>query len=228
MAAFTFMNLMLEETVSHGAKMDGIYRFQRHSYDVTRRYYLLGRDQLLDRLNVPANGSVLEVGCGTGRNLIGVGRRATTAQLYGLDISEEMLKSASASIMRASFERRVRLACADATNFSAGKAFGTAKFDRIFFSYTLSMIPNWQVAVEQALVCLADSGELHIVDFGQCARLPGSFRRALFNWLHIFHVKPRPELIAYARSAADANGMTISFESKYRDYAWMIKIAKSS
>ena len=219
---------MLEETVSHGATMDGIYRFQRHFYDVTRRYYLLGRDQLLDRLNVPADSSVLEIGCGTGRNLIGVGRRAPTAQLYGLDISEEMLKSASASVMRVGFERRVRLTCADATNFSASKAFGRSKFDRIFFSYTLSMIPNWQAAVEQALTCLADGGELHIVDFGQCAQLPTQIRRALFAWLNLFHVTPRPQLVTHLNRVVAANEMTISFESKFRDYAWMIKIMKSS
>ena len=218
---------MLEETVSHGATMDGIYRFQRHIYDVTRRYYLLGRDELLDRLNVPTNGSVLEIGCGTGRNIIGFGRRAPRAQLYGIDISEEMLKSASASVMRAGFESRVRLACADATNFSASNAFGNAKFDRIFFSYTLSMIPNWQAAIEQALACLAVDGELHIVDFGQSARLPVLFRRALFGWLNIFHVSPRPQLVTHLGRVATSKAMTISFESKFRDYAWMVKIAKT-
>ena len=29
--------------------MDRIYRHQRHVYDVTRKYYLLGRDRLIDR-----------------------------------------------------------------------------------------------------------------------------------------------------------------------------------
>ena len=30
--------------------MDNMYRFTRHIYDLTRRYYLLGRDQLLEEL----------------------------------------------------------------------------------------------------------------------------------------------------------------------------------
>ena len=53
-----------------GPLMDRIYRRQRHVYDVTRKYYLLGRDALIDRLEPPVDGRVLEIGCGTARNLI--------------------------------------------------------------------------------------------------------------------------------------------------------------
>jgi S-adenosylmethionine-diacylgycerolhomoserine-N-methlytransferase len=50
--------------------MDGVYRRQRHFYDLTRKYYLLGRDRMIAGLGVPPNGTVLELGCGTGRNII--------------------------------------------------------------------------------------------------------------------------------------------------------------
>ncbi|TIQ66810.1 MAG: SAM-dependent methyltransferase, partial [Mesorhizobium sp.] len=33
--------------------MDGVYRWQRHIYDLTRKYYLLGRDRLISGLEVP-------------------------------------------------------------------------------------------------------------------------------------------------------------------------------
>ena len=204
--------------------MDGIYRFQRHIYDVTRRYYLLGRDQLLNDLAVPEGGSVLEIGCGTGRNLIAAAKRYPSAKLYGLDISEEMLKSALSKVMRFGLQKRALLAQADATNFSAQNAFGHAKFDRVFFSYTLSMIPNWQAALDQALACVADNGELHIVDFSQCERLPRLFRRGLFIWLNLFHVHPRKQLLAHVRRLATATGRQVSFESKFRDYALLIKL----
>ena len=219
---------MLEETISHGTTMDGIYRFQRHIYDVTRRYFLLGRDQLLDRLNIPDGGTVLEMGCGTGRNLIGAARRYPSAKFYGLDISEEMLKSASSNIMRDGFQRRIILAHADATDFSAQKTFGVAKFDRVFFSYTISMIPNWQAALEQALACVADGGELHIVDFGQCGRLPSIFKRGLFAWLNLFHVSPRQQLVLHMKRLATAKGMSFTYESKFRDYAWLIKVTNKA
>ena len=49
-------------------------------YDASRRYYLLGRDRLLDQLAPPPGGSILEIGCGTGRNLIGAARRYPRCQ----------------------------------------------------------------------------------------------------------------------------------------------------
>ena len=44
--------------------------------------------------------------------------------------------------------------------------FAREGFDRVFCSYTLSMIPPWQAVVEQAMRMLAPGGSLHIVDFG--------------------------------------------------------------
>jgi S-adenosylmethionine-diacylgycerolhomoserine-N-methlytransferase len=49
--------------------MDRLYRRQRHFYDLTRKHYLLGRDQLIEGLGPPSGSRVLEIGCGTARNL---------------------------------------------------------------------------------------------------------------------------------------------------------------
>ena len=60
--------------------MDGIYKYQRYIYDLTRKYYLLGRDRMLDDLEPAPGATVLEVGCGTGRNLILAARRYPEAR----------------------------------------------------------------------------------------------------------------------------------------------------
>ena len=78
--------------------MNRIYRYQRHIYDLTRRCFLLGRDRLLDELAPPKGGSVLEVGCGTGRNLIQAARRYPDATFYGFDVSDQMLATAASAI----------------------------------------------------------------------------------------------------------------------------------
>ena len=73
--------------VDHGGLMDRVYRHQRHIYDASRKYYLLGRDPMIAGLNPPPGASVLEIGCGTGRNLVKAARRYKNASFYGIDIS---------------------------------------------------------------------------------------------------------------------------------------------
>src|SRR5260221_5461295 len=77
-------------------KMDRMYRFQRHFYDLSRKYYLFGRDRLLKKMNIQENETVLEVGCGTARNLFKLAVLHPNAQLFGFDASNEMLKTAEA------------------------------------------------------------------------------------------------------------------------------------
>jgi S-adenosylmethionine-diacylgycerolhomoserine-N-methlytransferase len=198
--------------------MDAIYARQRHFYDLTRKYYLLGRDRLIARLDVPAGGTVLEVGCGTGRNLIAVAKRFPDTQLFGLDISEAMLATARAKVAAAGFADRIILKQADATDFDAQALFGLGDFDRVFFSYTLSMIPDWQAAIMQG--ARATGGALHLVDFGQQEGLPGWFKRGLAAWLAKFDVDPRAALPEALRRIASETGLTPGFTSQYRGYAW--------
>jgi S-adenosylmethionine-diacylgycerolhomoserine-N-methlytransferase len=198
--------------------MDAIYARQRHFYDLTRKYYLLGRDRLIARLDVPAGGTVLEVGCGTGRNLIAVAKRYPNAQLFGLDISEAMLTTARAKVAAAGFSDRITLKQADATDFDAAALFGHATFDRVFFSYTLSMIPDWQAAIAQG--AKATGGALHLVDFGQQEGLPRWFKRGLSAWLAKFDVDPRVALPDAIDRIGRETGMTPGFVPLYRGYAW--------
>lgn len=203
----------------HGQLMDGVYRYQRHIYDLTRKYYLLGRDGLIADLHPPAGGAVLEIGCGTGRNLISVGRAWPRARLYGVDISEAMLDTARASMTKAGMGDRMTLAQADACGFDAAALLGRAKFERVFISYALSMIPEWEMALAQAARCVAPGGRLEIVDFGQQERLPALWKRILFGWLARFHVAPRRELgLAIERLAQETGGFPHS-RALYRGYA---------
>ena len=211
---------------AHGGLMDSIYRYQRHIYDITRKYYLLGRDRMIAGLRVPPQGHVLEIGCGTGRNLVLAARRHPSAHLYGLDISREMLESAKGSIARAGLAGSVRLAHADATSFDPEALFGRTGFDRIFVSYSVSMIPVWREAIRHASAQLAPGGELHIVDFGDQARLPAWFRAVLVKWLALFHVTPRLDLFSFCTSVACETGGTVDSESLYRGYAWLAVIRR--
>ena len=184
-------------TLPHAQLMDNVYRGQRHIYDATRKYFLFGRDRLIDGLDLKPGATLLEVGCGTGRNLALAARRWPGAQLYGLDISSEMLKSAQGRL-----GARATLAQADACAFTPA-TFGQNGFDRVMISFALSMIPDWQGALATACNALAPGGALHIVDFGDSAGMPLLAQRALALWLARFHVSPRLTL----GEAAEVQGL---------------------
>jgi len=204
---------------NHARLMDRMYRYQRYIYDATRKYYLFGRDTMIRELEAPPGASVLEVGCGTGRNLALIGDLYSGVRLFGLDISAEMLASARAKLGRKN-RPAATLIVADATNFSAAD-FGERGFDRIVISYALSMIPEWERAIDAAIAALKPGGSLHIADFGQQEGWPGGFRRLLQAWLRRFHVTPREMLFDVLRRNAERQGAALELESIGRGYAWL-------
>jgi S-adenosylmethionine-diacylgycerolhomoserine-N-methlytransferase len=199
--------------------MDRMYRHQRHIYDLTRKYYLLGRDRLIRRLNPRSGARVLEIGCGTGRNLILAARKYPAARFFGIDVSSEMLASASHAIARAGLSAHISVAQADAATLDPAKLFGTAAFERVFISYTLSMIPTWPEVLDRAIGVLAPGGELHIVDFGGQERLPGPFRFVLRRWLAMFHVTPCDRLQSELRARAQRYDAYVLVDRPYLGYA---------
>lgn len=201
----------------HASKMDQVYRYQRYIYDITRKYYLLGRDRAVLKLHVPEGGSLLEVACGTGRNLLFAQKFYPNAKLFGLDISSEMLAQAERNFRAEPHQPQLRIA--DASAFHA-QEFGEEGFDRILISYALSMIPNWEEAVACALRALNSGGSLHIVDFGQQEDLPKRFKRFLHRWLARFHVTPRANMREVLARQAEKAHAKLEFTPLYRGYAW--------
>lgn len=189
----------------HAALMDEIYRGQRHIYDFTRKYYLFGRDTLIEGLGAEPGMRVLEVACGTGRNLAKIVKAWPGVRLYGLDISAEMLKSA-----RAALGAEARLGEGDACSFDASALLGEPQFDRIVLSYSLSMIPDWEGAMDHASSLLAPGGALHVVDFGDLAGLTRPLANGLRAWLAKFHVEPRVTMPIAATRIAAARGLHLT------------------
>ena len=190
-----------------------MYRLTRHVYDLTRKYYLLGRDRLIHRLDVPAGGVVLEIGCGTGRNLIraaqGPSRRSVLRRRHLRGDAEDGAGEDRGGGPRRPHHRRPG---ATPTSFDAVATFGWATFDRVFFSYTLSMIPDWRGALAHAGGLCGAGDRLLVVDFGACAGLPGVLRRALWAWLAAFDVTPRLELEDMLALAAREEGRRLEVE----------------
>ncbi len=213
------------------AAMDRMYRLTRHIYDLTRAYYLLGRDRMLAKVKTSPRTTTLEVGCGTARNLIKLARRPEPGLLCGVDASAEMLETAAGSIARAGVpaagHERIRLRQGLAEQLDVRSLFGCDELcDTIFFSYCLSMVPAWPGALEAALANLKPGGTLLIVDFWDQKELPGLFAAGLKRWLSLFHVHYRPEVHAAIEALGRSGRADVSFESVARRYAYIATITK--
>jgi S-adenosylmethionine-diacylgycerolhomoserine-N-methlytransferase len=184
----------------HAALMDRVYRRQRHFYDLTRKYYLLGRDRLVRELQAQPGQTVVEIGCGTARNLIRIAETYPQAKLYGLDASAQMLRTAEESIARAKVKGPIALRHGYAEDVTPGFFGLDQPFDHAIFSYSLSMIPDWRGALQAAAASVKPDGRIHVVDFGDQRTLWPVARRGLRAWLGLFHVTPRDELLGALES----------------------------
>ena len=213
------------------AAMDRMYRLTRHVYDLTRAYYLLGRDRMLAKVVTGPATATLEVGCGTARNLIKLARRPDPGLLCGIDASAEMLETAARSIARAGVpaagREPIRLRQGLAEQLDPAAMFGrTAPFDTVFFSYCLSMIPTWPGALEAALAAVKPGGTLLIVDFWDQQDLPAVFAAGLKKWLALFHVHYRPEVQAALVELGQSGRADVTIESVGRRYAYIATLRK--
>lgn len=184
------------------ARMERMYRPQRLIYDLTRKWYLLGRDRLLDGITAPPGARILELGCGTGRNLVRLGRRLPGVLLCGVEPARSMLEVAERKLARAGLSPRARLAYATAESLQAEGDLGAAAFEHVVLSYCLSIVDAPLPVLERAVALLAPGGTLHIVDFGPMDGLPGWARAALCAWLDRFGVRHRPEVALALRERA--------------------------
>ena len=189
-----------QQSANHAALMDKVYRHQRHIYDLTRKYYLLGRDRLVKDLAAKPGETVIEIGCGTARNLIKIAEAYPGTRLFGLDASAEMLRTAQEAIERANLSDRIVLTHALAEELTPA-LFGLDKlFDHAIFSYSLSMIPDWRGALRCGARSVRAGGYVHVVDFGDLRALPSFASNALRAWLRLFHVAPRDQLLSWLES----------------------------
>lgn len=189
---------------AHSLLMDKVYRRQRHFYDLTRKYYLLGRDRLVRQLNAKPGDRVIEIGCGTARNLIRIAETYPGTELFGLDASAEMLRTAHEAVARARLSHRIVLKHALAEELTPSLFGSEQKFDHAIFSYSLSMIPDWRAAIRAAGKAVRSDGFIHVVDFGDLRSLWPVASAALRAWLRLFHVAPRDELLTLLEGRAQA------------------------
>jgi demethylmenaquinone methyltransferase/2-methoxy-6-polyprenyl-1,4-benzoquinol methylase len=119
--------------------------------------------------------TVVDLGCGTGKNLPLLAEAAGAGgRVVGVDFSPAMLEEARARIEENGLAN-VELVEADAATFDFPESL-----DRVLATFSLSMMPEPERVIARAAAALSPDGRLAVLDFRIPPSWPQPIRRAAF------------------------------------------------
>lgn len=200
---------------THQERLESFYAGQAEHYDAFRKHLLHGREELYGRLPTFEGCVWIELGGGTGSNLEMLGSRLQQLdQAWIVDLCPALLEQARLRKERLAWNN-VHIAQDDATRFG----LFDAKADVVTFSYSLTMIPDWFRAIENAIRLLKPGGFLGVVDFYVSRKHAdpglvqhGGFTRSFWPWwLAHDNVFPNPDHLPYLKQHFEM----IALEERY-------------
>lgn len=135
----------------------------------------------LEMLNARPGEKVLEIGFGTGHCLVVMARAVgPTGKVYGIDLSEEMLKLAQENLEKEGLADRVELICGDAAELP----YPSETMDAIFMSFTLELFdtPEIPSVLAECKRALRPGGRIVVV--GMSKEGEGGIVLQVFEWTH--------------------------------------------
>jgi S-adenosylmethionine-diacylgycerolhomoserine-N-methlytransferase len=186
---------------SHAKRLESFYSGQAEGYDAFRSRLLYGRRELWTQLPVPEHGIWVDMGGGTGSNVIYVeAALQQLARLYIVDLSPSLLRMARQRIQAQGWAQ-VTAVEADATRFVPPEGL----VDVVTFTYALTMIPDWFAALDHAWQLLRPGGLIGVVDFYVSHKYPAPHQRrhtwltrAFWPlWFSLDNVFPSPDHVPY-------------------------------
>lgn len=145
---------------THQQRLESFYGKQANNYDSFRKRLLHGREDLWRSIPIPQGARWVDFGGGTGANVETIANRLDRIErLEIVDLSNSLLQVAQQRIAQHGWEN-VTTHCCDVSRFTPDAAV-----DIVTFSYSLTMIPDWFAAIENALRILKPGGTIGVVDF---------------------------------------------------------------
>lgn len=199
----TIMQLTLPKRYSDSQsdRLDAFYAKQSLSYDLFRDRLLHGREQLMRAIPIPMEGSLVDMGGGTGRNVEWLGERlGSVSSVTIVDLCGSLLGIADQRIKKNGWQN-VKTRLADVTTYAPAEGL----VDAVIFSYSLTMIPNWFDAVDNAHALLKPGGHIGVIDFYVSDKWPnegmvrhsGFYRNFWPAWFGYSNVFLNPDHLTY-------------------------------
>jgi len=187
---------------AHAAKLEDFYAGQAAAYDRFRERLLHGRDELLARLPLHPGTVLVELGCGTGRNLEPIAHRlGGLAAVHLVDLCPSLLAVARQRIAARGWSN-VQAVEADATTWQPPQPA-----DIVLCAYSLTMMPDWRATVANACAMLRPGGLLAVVDFtvidqavaelAGVSKQPAALRWAWRRWFGHDGVRPDMRMLPH-------------------------------
>ncbi|MDA7905568.1 class I SAM-dependent methyltransferase [bacterium] len=189
---------------NHAERMESFYGGQATAYDDFRKRLLKGREELWAAIPRPTDGIWVDMGGGTGANIENLADDIESfKKVYVVDLSESLLNVATDRFAARGWKNAEAIA-ADATKFRPPEG----QADVVTFSYSLTMIPDWFSAIENALAMLKPGGHIGVVDFYVGRKHPPAelqkqrwLARSLWQpWFATDNVFPSPDHLPFLRS----------------------------
>lgn len=163
---------------SHADRLESFYSGQAQAYDDFRKRLLQGREELWRSLSVPEEGVWVDMGGGTGANLEYFGPSIKQLRkIYVVDLAASLLRVADARARQHGWSQ-VQTVAADATTWTPPEG----QADVVTFSYSLTMIPDWFAAIDNAARILKPGGQIGVVDFYVGRKYPSEGNRRHGWW----------------------------------------------
>jgi S-adenosylmethionine-diacylgycerolhomoserine-N-methlytransferase len=198
---------------THAQRMESFYSGQAEGYDEFRKRLLHGREEVYQDIGNRSEGGVwVDFGGGTGANLEFIGPSISKFQkVYVVDLADSLL-----SIVQKRAERnqwtQVEAVTGDATVWKPQEG----SVDVVTFSYSLTMIPDWFAAIDNALRILRPGGLIGVIDFYVSRKYPsegmkkhGWSTRSIWPvWFSNDNVFPSADHVPYLQKRFDSIKLT--------------------